>query len=332
MSRKKTGESAGNSIKVSRGKFLKYTGLGILSAALTGTGVLSYLNSTKLSAVNYMLRMGHCAPSVMKTLLNADGSSDDDIIKLAGSLSGGIGNSGAECGAVTAGIIYLGLRNSDVSRVVSAGKEFMKSFHYHNGFLSCAENKNGMRSCIKAIACSPESVIRINKSGKITLTETDKAVLNIFRDSKFHCAAEVFNNSGIKNPQILKASQGFIGGTCFAGKTCSALAAGVMVVGLRKGEIENSYLRVIHMINMMDKGNEWLGNEVNSFHRSINLGNMLVDWFGKTFNTHMCGELTGMPFSSKTEVQIFFRKGGIRKCRNICDRVALKVAELCKSV
>jgi hypothetical protein len=42
-----------------------------------------------------------------------------------------------------------------------------------------------------------------------------------------------------------------MGGTLFAGMTCSALTAGVMALGLAVGEIENSHTRVARMIATM---------------------------------------------------------------------------------
>jgi hypothetical protein len=40
---------------------------------------------------------------------------------------------------------------------------------------------------------------------------------------------------------LLDATSGFIGGTLFKGMTSNALTAGVMAIGLKAGEIENSH-------------------------------------------------------------------------------------------
>jgi hypothetical protein len=63
----------------------------------------------------------------------------------------------------------------------------------------------------------------------------------------FHCGHAVFGQLGETIPvdqELLDAASDFIGGTLFKGLTCSAYTAGVMVIGMKLGEIENSYLRV----------------------------------------------------------------------------------------
>ena len=53
------------------------------------------------------------------------------------------------------------------------------------------------------------------------------------------------------NPELLDATSAFLGGTLFKGMTCSAFTAGVMAIGLKIGEIENSYPRVMRMLALM---------------------------------------------------------------------------------
>ncbi len=56
-----------------------------------------------------VLRMGHCAPSVMDTLLVDRKGEYEDMVRLTSGLPGGIGNTGAECGGVTSPIIFSDL-------------------------------------------------------------------------------------------------------------------------------------------------------------------------------------------------------------------------------
>ena len=56
--------------------------------------------------------MGHCAPTVMQTLLEASRIDAPWLVKAAGGLPGGIGNIGEECGGVTAPLMLLGLRHA----------------------------------------------------------------------------------------------------------------------------------------------------------------------------------------------------------------------------
>lgn len=48
----------------------------------------------------------------MQTLLEASGSEAEWLVKLTAGLPGGIGNTGNECGALTASLVWLGLRNA----------------------------------------------------------------------------------------------------------------------------------------------------------------------------------------------------------------------------
>ena len=69
------------------------------------------------------------------------------------------------------------------------------------------------------------------------------------------------------------------GRTLFMGKTCSAFTAGVMAIGLRAGEIENSRLRVIRLLAIMTAGGDAFDESINKFNRSMNRGYQLSKWF-----------------------------------------------------
>ena len=317
----------GNSAHLTRREMLKTTVAGILATGLIGGGVFGYLNRRSIWAVNNMLKMGHCAPSVMKTLLDVDGSYDQDIVRLAGPLSGGIGNSGGECGAITAGVIFLGLMNTEMDKIVSAGRVLMKEFRDRHGFIDCDKKPHGMRSCIEAISSSPERIAKLRESNITGISGAHQALLHEFDRHGFHCAKAVFHNLGITDARILNACRGFLGGTLLSGMTCSALTAGIMAIGLKKGRIENSYVRVFRMIRMMGPDDKWLGDEINNFNRSMNLGNRLHAWFKNTYGTCKCRKICGCSFDDEAEARRYVEKGGVRQCRSIAASVAHKVRE-----
>lgn len=97
------------------------------------------------------LRMGHCAPTVMKTLLDASGTEAPWLVKLAAGLPGGIGNTSGECGGVTAPLILLGLRHGldpddDGSPVVvSKGRDLLRRFGTLQGTIACREIRGDER-------------------------------------------------------------------------------------------------------------------------------------------------------------------------------------------
>ena len=68
--------------------------------------------------------------------------------------------------------------------------------------------------------------------------------------------------------ELIDASSAFIGGTLFKGITCSAYTAGVMAIGMKLGEIENSYLRVTRMLALMMSGGNTFPDGLNKFNRA----------------------------------------------------------------
>src|SRR5690242_4957697 len=62
-------------------------------------------------SLSNVLRSGHCAPTIMRTLLEATGADAPRLVQLAAGLPG-IGNTGNECGGITAPLVVLGLRHA----------------------------------------------------------------------------------------------------------------------------------------------------------------------------------------------------------------------------
>jgi Putative redox-active protein (C_GCAxxG_C_C) len=55
-----------------------------------------------------LLRMGHCAPTVMQTMLDTSDANSTWLVTMTAGLPGGIGNTGGECGGLTAPLILMG--------------------------------------------------------------------------------------------------------------------------------------------------------------------------------------------------------------------------------
>ena len=58
-----------------------------------------------------LLKMGHCAPAVMQTILDLGNSKEEWLVRMTAGLPGGIGNTGFECGGITSPLIQLGLEH-----------------------------------------------------------------------------------------------------------------------------------------------------------------------------------------------------------------------------
>jgi hypothetical protein len=149
----------------------------------------------------------------------------------------------------------------------------------------------------------------------------------------FHCAHAVLKHLGDTIPVtqgLLNGTSGFIGGTVFKGLTCSAFAAGLMAIGLKLGEIEDSHLRVIRMLATMIVGGNALADHMNKFNRVMNIGNRMSGWFTKEFGNTLCHEVTQCDFSSLGDVHRYIEKGSVNTCKIMAERVAKQAERIIK--
>jgi len=150
-------------------------------------------------------------------------------------------------------------------------------------------------------------------------------------ENNFQCAQAVLIHLGYrpeKDKELFDATSAFIGGTLFMGKTCSAFTAGVMTIGLREGEIENSPMRVIRLLAIMTVGGYAFDEKINKFNRSMNRGYKLSKWFTKEFGSNQCQAITQCDFSDTLGVSNYIEGGYITRCRNITENVAEKVQQM----
>ena len=75
-----------------------------------------------------------------------------------------------------------------------------------------------------------------------------------------------------------------------------------MALGLIRGEIENSRLRVLRRIARMALGRNAFADDVDRFDRIMNLGHRLALWFTREYGSTQCRALTGCDFSQEAGV------------------------------
>jgi C_GCAxxG_C_C family probable redox protein len=285
-----------------------------------------------------LLRMGHCAPAVMKTVLDINQAEREDLVKLMAGMPGGIGSTGFECGGITSPLVILGLSHGltemhdGLPLIFDQGHAYYKRFSDENGAAFCKDIQNPRLplGCIHAVRHSPEllaETLACNGCPAIP-PEQRKAYSCLYThmaQNKFHCAHAVFDHLDQilpVNQELLDASSAFMGGTLFKGLTCSAYTAGVMAIGLKLGEIENSYLRVTRMLALMMSGGNAFSDNLNKFNRAINAGHRLAKWFRKEFGSTQCQAVTGCDFSCAEGVGKYIAGDGIGRCRRIARMVA----------
>ena len=295
---------------------------------------------SRTQALWTLLGMGHCAPTMMRSILRACGRQRADwLVRLASAMPGGIGNTGGECGGVTSPLMLLGVLHGlggvegGLPVVFEQGHAHIEDFRRRRGTLLCREIRRTPRSilpCIRTIvdsgALSADTLC--GEMRKVIPSEAREAYRRLYGEFArcgFHCARTVLQEFGgllSVHPRLLDAGSAFLGGMLFTGMTCSALTAGVMALGLRIGEIEGSWWRVLRMVFLILTGGPAFDDSVNKFNGPMNRGGELAAWFAAQFGSTQCREITGADFSSTAEVEKYLQGGGIARCQLIAQKVA----------
>ena len=294
-----------------------------------------------------LLKMGHCAPTVMQTILDLGNTKEEWLVRMTAGLPGGIGSTGFECGGITSPLIQLGLehglsaKNGGLPTVINAGHDYLQRFQQCNNSLLCRDILGDRRvplPCIKVARHAPELYKQTDcKDNTDAITgETREAFHLLYSHMSangFHCAHAVLKHLDDTIPvtrELLDGTSGFIGGTVFKGLTCSAFTAGVTAVGLKLGEIEDSYLRVFRMLATMIAGGNALADHMNKFNRLLNISYRMSKWFNKEFGSTLCCEVTQCDFSSLGDVHRYIEKGSVTTCNIIAEKVARQAERIIK--
>lgn len=104
------------------------------------------MNRTE-EAVNLFQKGFNCAQSIFCAFGTEIGLGKEECLKVAGSFGGGMARRAETCGAVTGGLMVLGLRHAMVregdteakSRNYGEAEKFMKEFERANGSIVCRE-------------------------------------------------------------------------------------------------------------------------------------------------------------------------------------------------
>jgi len=295
------------------------------------------------NSVGNLLRMGHCAPTVMKTLLDASGSTEQWPVMLTAGLPGGIGNTGGECGGLTAPLVLIGREHGRAEAddglpvVVDAGHDLLARFADRQGTTQCRDIRGTSRipwRCIGVVREAPVTCAACFGTPVAGVVTPDaraayRRLYEHWKQRGFHCADAVLEESGTSpapDEELKDAVTAFMGGTLLTGMTCSALTAGVMALGLALGEIENSRRHVARMIVTMAVGGDAMVDGMNAFNRVMNLGHELSEWFEAEFGSTQCRALTRCDFASTSDVVDYIDRDGTAECALMAQRVAERVS------
>jgi NAD(P)H dehydrogenase (quinone) len=287
-------------------------------------------------------RMGHCAPTIMQTMLDVSQTESAWLVKLCAGLPGGIGNSGGECGAITAPLALLGLRHGGEPErdglpvVVYKGRDLLRRFQARHASSACREIRREARlplACLRVVRSAPSRCAQTMCSpcaDALSASERSAgaAVYAHWKAQDFHCAGSVLRALAPAVPdtaELRDAVSGFMGGGVLMGKTCGALTAGVMALGLLEAESERSPLRVLRMVGRMAVGGDAFADDLNAYSRAMNRGHALAEWFEKQYGSTQCRALTHCDLCSAADAGKYMESGAIVRCRAMAEGVAAQV-------
>ncbi len=292
-----------------------------------------------------VMRMGHCAPTVMQTILDISSTEKEWLVRLSAGMPGGIGDTGFECGGVTSPLVLLGMHYGlrEVDRglpiIFEKGHAHCQHFLACHKTMQCKEIRGNDRfplHCIRPVLLSPELFMDALAGNHMeAIPAASRAAYSRLYahlvENDFHCAQAVLIHLGY-NPsehrELFEAVSAFMGGTLFMGRTCSAFAAGVMAMGLKAGEIENSYLGVIRLFAIMTAGGYAFDERISKFNPSIIRGSQLSKWFVKEFGSTQCQAITQCDFSDPVDVCSYVDDDRLTRCKVIVNKVAEKVQQI----
>jgi len=292
-----------------------------------------------------LFRMGHCAPAVMRTIGDLSAPGKEWLVRFSAGMPGGIGNTGHECGAMTSPLVLLGLRyglrdvDDGLPVVFDRSHALSRRFIDRHKTLQCKEIRGKdrfPRHCIPPVVHAPELFVEVTAHDARdaiprSAREAYGSLYSHMVENDFHCAQAVFQSLQEATPErqdLMDATSAFIGGTAFMGLTCSAFAAGVMALGLRRGEIENSLPRVVRMLAIMTVGGDALKEDLNKFNATLVRGYRLSEWFTQEFGSTQCLAITQCDFATASGVEAYVRNDRIATCRDITEKVAVRVEQM----
>ncbi|MCK4390455.1 MAG: C-GCAxxG-C-C family protein [Desulfobacterales bacterium] len=258
---------------------------------------------------------------------------DRKILKAATGLGGGIGHEGDTCGALTGGVLSLGLYNQDhdYHRLCGDCIDFYRRFTRRFRTSKCREITGvrfkegydirrfflkGIR-CLKVVYTSIESVFDIIQRPDSALPPKGPyRITPPFGTDEFHCASAVLSRieSQLKLnlDSISRMTQGFSGGIAFQGDICGALMGGVLALGTVYGtELQRTQPAMVFRAGFaaMKEGSRVFQNEDlhPSFKTSLRVGK-LYRKFVSRFGSADCTDILGKACRPKN--------------RDLCEEIA----------
>lgn len=291
-----------------------------------------------------LFKMGHCAPTVMQTLLTKLERPTESLVRAVGGLPG-IGGQG-ECGGVISPLMVLSLLDQPHLETVGAplsirlGQVYLRRFREVHGSALCKDiGTQCMRCCYKAVVLSPSLFDQVVEDGENAAMPPDDVITSVhltfsaaLRRAQFHCIDSVLD--GLRDivpisDEVRAAASIFVGGVALSGSTCGALVAGAMAMSAKISGIERSRWRTLKMLGTMTFSvDRALADSMNAFNPALRTTTSIARWFGAEFGSIRCADLTQTDFSSPESVGQFCASSGLETCRQRARRIVARVREM----
>lgn len=288
-----------------------------------------------------------CSLTQIKPFQEVFDNIDDDVLKAAIGLEGGMFQKGSTCGVVFSGALTLAmLMDSEISEWKSEDeiklhaliKDYSTWFNEKYGSTLCRE-RNGLNlwKLRGILGCFlPNYIYKgLSHSGGASkylysIKDQELEIDHFDVPNKFHCAKQVLekirNETNIGNETVERISIALDGGVGLQGGACGAIAGAVMAISLHLGK---NFRKSGTLSNWKDfiQSPEKLRKQ-KSFDDFFSVGGKLMDSFLEFTPSLECRDISNTTFNSWKEFQQFGESDSSKVCHELIDFAANKAIEL----
>ncbi len=291
-----------------------------------------------------------CSLTQIKPFQDVFDNKDDDVLKAAMGLTGGMFFKGSTCGVVFSGALTLAMlmdkeipewKTADEIKLHSLIKDYYTWFDGKYGTTLCRERSKlnlwklrGVLSCFL-----PHTIYKglshTGGTGKYIHSIKDlEFEIEMNQDSdfpnNFHCAKQVLEKireeTEIGNSTVERISIALDGGVGLQGGACGAMAGAIMAISLhlakniRKSGVLSNWKDFILSPGKLSKQK--------SFDDFFSVGGKLMDSFLEKTHSLECKDISNTEFNSLKEFQQFGGSDSSKVCHELIDFAANKAIEL----
>lgn len=289
-----------------------------------------------------------CSMTQLKPFQDAFNVVDDEVLKAAVGLSGGMFSKGSTCGVVFSAALTLAMlmdkdlsewKPSDEAILHAKIKDFVTWFREQYGTTLCKERTNlnlwtksgllGLFLPSKLSTCLSHtggtSKYLYENKDNIPEVQVPSGSIN-----SFHCAKQVLEkireNTGVGNDIVERISIALDGGLGLQGDACGAIAGAVMAISLKLAKNMRESNILLNMGSFLSSPRKL--RKQKSLDDFFSVGGKLMDSITEITDSLECRNIINKNFENWEDFQKFGNSEESIKCREIMDFVSTKASEL----